>query len=117
MKKNVPMFITKDVPIEPVIQKATETNSEIIHVKNQKNMASVILNYLEKHQIIKPKLPQIYFEEFKEESIICRFEKFQFEKSGNDVILDVAHNVPAMVILLQIFYKISYFNNRKTSAS
>lgn len=33
MKKNIPVFITKDVPLEPVITKAIETNSEIIHIK------------------------------------------------------------------------------------
>ena len=47
MKKNIPMFITKDVPLEPVVRKAIETKSEIFIVKNQQLMLKVMLKHLE----------------------------------------------------------------------
>lgn len=53
MKSERPMFITKDVPIEPVIEKASDLNSKIIHVKDQQKMAHIILKYLEDIQEIK----------------------------------------------------------------
>ena len=50
MKPKIPMFISKDVPLEPVLEKAMETDSQIFLIENQRNMAETILKYLEEEK-------------------------------------------------------------------